>query len=225
VRAQVALSLFTDFVNFSQFSPAPHQADAVGVMLDQLVAWSTALARCGPPGSDPVTGAPRGVRHVPGWASAASIRSNTAISVSSSAGHTWSKKYRRTVSHMPGRGGLDRGATRGGDPDQRTARVGGAFLPRHQSALLHPAHLVGEPAAIPAGLGAQLAGPQDALRDLGQGHEPRRSPRRTGPSHGSDRARRRRTARAAESVGVPGVRFALVEPVRIRHTPSLPNIC
>jgi len=44
VRAQVALSLFTDFVNFSQFSPAPHQADAVGVMLDQLVAWSTALA-------------------------------------------------------------------------------------------------------------------------------------------------------------------------------------
>jgi len=44
VRAQVALSLFTDFVNFSQFSPAPHQADAVGVMFDQLVAWSTALA-------------------------------------------------------------------------------------------------------------------------------------------------------------------------------------
>jgi NAD(P)H-dependent FMN reductase len=44
VRAQVALSLFTDFVNFSQFTPAAHQADAVGVVLDQVVAWSTALA-------------------------------------------------------------------------------------------------------------------------------------------------------------------------------------
>jgi len=44
VRAQVALSLFTDFVNFSEFTPAAHQADGVGVLLDQVVAWSTALA-------------------------------------------------------------------------------------------------------------------------------------------------------------------------------------
>jgi NAD(P)H-dependent FMN reductase len=44
VRAQVALSLFTDFVNFSEFKPAAHQAEAVGTVLDQVVAWSTALA-------------------------------------------------------------------------------------------------------------------------------------------------------------------------------------
>jgi NAD(P)H-dependent FMN reductase len=44
VRAQVALSLFTDFTNFSQFTPAAHQKDAVGPMLDQVVAWSKALS-------------------------------------------------------------------------------------------------------------------------------------------------------------------------------------
>jgi NAD(P)H-dependent FMN reductase len=44
VRAQVALSLFTDFTNFSDFTPAAHQTDAVGAMLDQVLAWSTALA-------------------------------------------------------------------------------------------------------------------------------------------------------------------------------------
>jgi NAD(P)H-dependent FMN reductase len=44
VRAQVALSLFTDFENFSTFAPAPFQSEAVGVVLDQVVAWSTALA-------------------------------------------------------------------------------------------------------------------------------------------------------------------------------------
>jgi NAD(P)H-dependent FMN reductase len=44
VRAQVALSLFTDFTNFSQFTPAAHQTDAVGPMLDQVVAWSKALS-------------------------------------------------------------------------------------------------------------------------------------------------------------------------------------
>ena len=44
VRAQVALSLHTDFTNFSQFTPAPHQAQAVGTVLDQVVAWSGALA-------------------------------------------------------------------------------------------------------------------------------------------------------------------------------------
>ena len=44
VRAQVSLSLITDFVNFSQFNPAPHQAPAVTAMLDQVIAWSTALS-------------------------------------------------------------------------------------------------------------------------------------------------------------------------------------
>lgn len=44
VRAQVALSLFTDFKNFSEFTPAEHQADAVNVVLDQVVSWSRALS-------------------------------------------------------------------------------------------------------------------------------------------------------------------------------------
>jgi NAD(P)H-dependent FMN reductase len=44
VRAQVALSLFIDFKDFSQFAPAPYQAEAVGTVLDQVVAWSGALA-------------------------------------------------------------------------------------------------------------------------------------------------------------------------------------
>jgi NAD(P)H-dependent FMN reductase len=43
VRAQVALSLFTDFENFSQFKPAPQQEQAVHTMLDQVVAWGTAM--------------------------------------------------------------------------------------------------------------------------------------------------------------------------------------
>jgi NAD(P)H-dependent FMN reductase len=44
VRAQVALSLFTDFEDFSNFKPAPHQEPALGVVLDQILAWSAALA-------------------------------------------------------------------------------------------------------------------------------------------------------------------------------------
>lgn len=43
VRAQVMLSLFTDFENFTTFKPAPFQTDAVNTLLDQLVAWSGAL--------------------------------------------------------------------------------------------------------------------------------------------------------------------------------------
>lgn len=43
VRAQVLLSLFTDFENFTRFRPAAHQEQAVGAMLDQLVAWGEAL--------------------------------------------------------------------------------------------------------------------------------------------------------------------------------------
>jgi NAD(P)H-dependent FMN reductase len=44
VRAQVALSLLTDFTNFSEFTPAQQNVNAVGVVLDQVVAWTTALA-------------------------------------------------------------------------------------------------------------------------------------------------------------------------------------
>lgn len=43
VRAQVMLSLFTDFENFSRFQPDPRHAAEVNTMLDQLVAWSGAL--------------------------------------------------------------------------------------------------------------------------------------------------------------------------------------
>ncbi|WP_170007222.1 NADPH-dependent FMN reductase [Bacillus fonticola] len=43
VRAQVGLSLFTDFEKFSVFKPADHQVDSVNAMLDQVIAWSGAL--------------------------------------------------------------------------------------------------------------------------------------------------------------------------------------
>ncbi|MDT0468640.1 hypothetical protein [Streptomyces gibsoniae] len=44
VRSQVALSLFTDFENFNVFKPIDTQADVLTVTLDQVVAWSRALA-------------------------------------------------------------------------------------------------------------------------------------------------------------------------------------
>jgi NAD(P)H-dependent FMN reductase len=44
VRAQVALSLFTDFKDFSVFTPSEFQLDSLSAMLDQVVAWSRALA-------------------------------------------------------------------------------------------------------------------------------------------------------------------------------------
>ncbi|WP_336216020.1 NADPH-dependent FMN reductase [Nonomuraea sp. LPB2021202275-12-8] len=43
VRAQVTLSLLTDFENYSVFSPAAQQENAVGAMLDQVIAWGGAL--------------------------------------------------------------------------------------------------------------------------------------------------------------------------------------
>jgi NAD(P)H-dependent FMN reductase len=43
VRAQVMLSLATDFENFSVFKPAARHEQAVGAMLDQVVAWGGAL--------------------------------------------------------------------------------------------------------------------------------------------------------------------------------------
>lgn len=43
VRAQVGLSLFADFENFSVFKPGPHQEKSVNTMLDQVIAWGGAL--------------------------------------------------------------------------------------------------------------------------------------------------------------------------------------
>ena len=43
VRAQVGLSLFTDFENFSIFKPASMHEKAVNSMLEQVIAWGGAL--------------------------------------------------------------------------------------------------------------------------------------------------------------------------------------
>jgi NAD(P)H-dependent FMN reductase len=44
VRQSVALSIFTEFENFSVFKPSDVQAQSLGVLLDEVVAWSSALA-------------------------------------------------------------------------------------------------------------------------------------------------------------------------------------
>ena len=43
VRSQVALSLFTDFENFSDFRPSASHDPAMNTMFEQLVSWSTAM--------------------------------------------------------------------------------------------------------------------------------------------------------------------------------------
>jgi NAD(P)H-dependent FMN reductase len=43
VRAQVQLSLVTDFENYTKFKPAPFQEKNVDPMLDQVIAWGGAL--------------------------------------------------------------------------------------------------------------------------------------------------------------------------------------
>jgi len=43
VRAQVGLSLLTDFENFTVFKPAATHEKAVHAMLDQVIAWGGAL--------------------------------------------------------------------------------------------------------------------------------------------------------------------------------------
>jgi NAD(P)H-dependent FMN reductase len=43
VRAQVALSIFTDWENFSAFAPSPVHQKSLNAMLDQVIAWSGAL--------------------------------------------------------------------------------------------------------------------------------------------------------------------------------------
>jgi len=44
VRTNVALSLFTDFKDFTQLTPAAHQSQALDALFDQVIAWSQALA-------------------------------------------------------------------------------------------------------------------------------------------------------------------------------------
>ncbi|MGA7542222.1 MAG: NAD(P)H-dependent oxidoreductase [Nitrososphaeraceae archaeon] len=43
VRTQVQLSLYTDFENFTKFKPAPFQENAVNTMLEEVIAWGSAL--------------------------------------------------------------------------------------------------------------------------------------------------------------------------------------
>ncbi|WP_433728351.1 NADPH-dependent FMN reductase [Actinoplanes sp. CA-051413] len=43
VRQQVALSLSTEFENYTVFKPRPNQEPQLTTLLDQVVAWSTAL--------------------------------------------------------------------------------------------------------------------------------------------------------------------------------------
>jgi len=43
VRAQVSLSLFTDFINFTDFTPGEHQVAALTALFDQVISWSNAL--------------------------------------------------------------------------------------------------------------------------------------------------------------------------------------
>ncbi|MDQ1667554.1 MAG: hypothetical protein QOH75_3585 [Actinomycetota bacterium] len=44
VRTNVALSMFTDFVNFTNLAPGDHQVQALDTLIDQVIAWSGALA-------------------------------------------------------------------------------------------------------------------------------------------------------------------------------------
>jgi NAD(P)H-dependent FMN reductase len=43
VRAQVTLSLRTDFENYTTFKPSPHHEGYVKTLLDQVIAWGGAL--------------------------------------------------------------------------------------------------------------------------------------------------------------------------------------
>lgn len=43
VRSQVALSLFTDFENYSVFKPAPQHEASINTMINQVIAWGNAL--------------------------------------------------------------------------------------------------------------------------------------------------------------------------------------
>ncbi|WP_199828524.1 hypothetical protein [Streptomyces sp. WM6372] len=44
VRQQVTLSLITEFENFTVFKPRDHNLRTLDTMLDQAIAWTSALA-------------------------------------------------------------------------------------------------------------------------------------------------------------------------------------
>jgi NAD(P)H-dependent FMN reductase len=44
VRTNVTLSFFTDFENFTEFTPGAHQAQVLATLFGQVIAWSQALA-------------------------------------------------------------------------------------------------------------------------------------------------------------------------------------
>ena len=44
VRTNVALSLITDFENFTDFAPSAYQGPALDTLLGEVIAWSEALA-------------------------------------------------------------------------------------------------------------------------------------------------------------------------------------
>lgn len=44
MRTSVALSLFTDFVNLLEYHPGSHQVEALETRIDEIIAWSRALA-------------------------------------------------------------------------------------------------------------------------------------------------------------------------------------
>jgi NAD(P)H-dependent FMN reductase len=44
VRNQVGLSLFSDFKDYTEFAPAGHRQQELAITLDEVVAWSEALA-------------------------------------------------------------------------------------------------------------------------------------------------------------------------------------
>jgi hypothetical protein len=44
VRSQVTFSLATDFMDYKELLPAMYQSEALNTTLDQVVAWSAALA-------------------------------------------------------------------------------------------------------------------------------------------------------------------------------------
>jgi NAD(P)H-dependent FMN reductase len=54
VRQQVTLSLITEFENFSVFKPGDFSVAALGTLVDQVIAWSTALAPLRRPVAAPV---------------------------------------------------------------------------------------------------------------------------------------------------------------------------
>jgi hypothetical protein len=43
VRTQVALSMFTELVNYSRLAPGDYHIQALNTLIDEVIAWSSAL--------------------------------------------------------------------------------------------------------------------------------------------------------------------------------------